>query len=177
LVADILTEDFWNISLPNALATSAASSPSLNAYYAALNLLDARVLFSKIKVVDLIDPALKANRAALERHHLFPKDYLKNELDITEIRDQNQIANLALAEWFDNLDISNRPPMDYFPDFIEKAKNNRGLNEADLQNMYYWHALPEGWTSMPYEDFLVMRRLSMAKVIRAGFETLRGKTG
>jgi hypothetical protein len=177
LVDNTLTEDFWNISLPNSLATSAASSPSLNAYYAALNLLDARVLFSRTKVVDLMDPALKPPKAALERHHLFPRDYLKNRLGITEIRDQNQIANLALVEWFDNLDISNSPPLEYFPDFIEKAKNKRWLSEVDLQNMYYWHALPEGWTSMPYEEFLVARRQAMAKVIRAGFETLRGKTG
>ncbi|PIR15861.1 MAG: hypothetical protein COV48_12025, partial [Elusimicrobia bacterium CG11_big_fil_rev_8_21_14_0_20_64_6] len=36
-----LTSDFWSITLPNELATSAARSPSLFAYFAALNLLDA----------------------------------------------------------------------------------------------------------------------------------------
>ncbi|MDO9537837.1 MAG: DUF262 domain-containing protein, partial [Thermoplasmata archaeon] len=43
IIFDTLTEDLWNITLPNSLATSSARSPSLFAYYAALNLLDAQV--------------------------------------------------------------------------------------------------------------------------------------
>jgi uncharacterized protein with ParB-like and HNH nuclease domain len=39
IIFDTLTEDFWNISLPNSLATSSPRSPSLFGYYAALNLL------------------------------------------------------------------------------------------------------------------------------------------
>jgi hypothetical protein len=50
IIEDTLTEDFWKITLPNNLATSAARSPSFFAYCAALNLLDARVLFSKMRV-------------------------------------------------------------------------------------------------------------------------------
>src|SRR5205807_758411 len=41
VVEDTLTQDFWNITLPNDLATSAARSPALFAYLAALNVLDA----------------------------------------------------------------------------------------------------------------------------------------
>ena len=62
LVKDTFTDDYWNITLPNQLATSSARSPSLSAYYAALNLLDARVLFSKMKVPELLDPALGARK-------------------------------------------------------------------------------------------------------------------
>ncbi len=51
-----LTKDFWAMSLPNDLATSSPRSPSLFAYHAALVLLDARALFSKTKVADLLDP-------------------------------------------------------------------------------------------------------------------------
>ncbi|MGQ0776285.1 MAG: hypothetical protein ACT4NY_17970 [Pseudonocardiales bacterium] len=40
------TRDYWEISLPNRLETSAARSPVLFAYWAALNLLDADALFS-----------------------------------------------------------------------------------------------------------------------------------
>jgi len=50
-ICDItLTNDFWGVSLPNDLATSSPRSPSLFAYHAALVLLDARALFSKIRV-------------------------------------------------------------------------------------------------------------------------------
>ena len=93
-----LTSDFWTITLPNDLATSAPGSPSLFAYYAALVLLDAKTLFSKQKVADLLDPSLHANRKAVERHHLFPKAYLKT-LGIGSTRDTNQIANYAVTEW------------------------------------------------------------------------------
>jgi hypothetical protein len=30
----------------------------------------------------------------------------------------------------------------------------------------YWHALPDGWTETPYDDFLVARRKLMASVVR-----------
>jgi hypothetical protein len=69
IISDTLTEDYWNITLPNELATSLPRSPSLFAYYAAMNLLDARVLFSKMKVSELLDPAMKARKSAIERHH------------------------------------------------------------------------------------------------------------
>jgi hypothetical protein len=41
IISDTLTEDYWNITLPNELATSSPRSPSLFAYYAAMNLLAA----------------------------------------------------------------------------------------------------------------------------------------
>ena len=165
IIFDTLTEDFWNITLPNSLATSSARSPSLFAYYAALNLLDAQVLFSQMKVSKLIDPALKAKKSAVERHHLFPKNYLK-KLDITELRDTNQIANYALVEWTDNIDISDEAPSKYLPRYLKR------LDEHTRKWMYYWHALPEGWENMEYEDFLISRRKAIANVIRDGFDRL-----
>ena len=165
IIFDTLTEDFWNITLPNSLATSSARSPSLFAYYAALNLLDAQVLFSQMKVSKLIDPALKAKKSAIERHHLFPKNYLK-KLDITELRVTNQIANYALVEWTDNIDISDEAPSKYLPRYLER------FGEHARKQMYYWHALPEGWESMEYENFLISRRKAIANVIRDGFERL-----
>ena len=108
IVIDTFTEDFWNITLPIKLSTSAPRSPSLFAYYASLNILDARALFSKIKVSELLDPALKSTRSAIERHHLFPKKYL-DRIGITDIKDVNQIGNFALLEWPDNTDISAQP--------------------------------------------------------------------
>jgi hypothetical protein len=165
IISDTLTEDYWNITLPNELATSSPRSPSLFAYYAALNLLEARVLFSKMKVSTLLDPAMKARKSAVERHHLFPKGYLA-KLGIKELRDTNQIANYALVEWSDNIDISDRPPVEYFPRYIER------FSPEELSQMYYWHALPERWETSDYQDFLVLRRRGMARVIRDGFQHL-----
>ncbi len=159
------TNDFWEITLPEELATSSARTPTLYAYYAALNLLDARVLFSHMKVSELLDPALQGHRRAVERHHLFPKAYLKR-LGYDEVRETNQIANYALVEWGDNTDIADLPPADYFPAYAARFANN------DLRQMMEWHALPEGWHTMDYETFLAKRRQLIAGVIRRGFESL-----
>src|SRR5664279_2644689 len=134
IMKDTLTDDLWSITLPNDLATSSARSPSLFAYQAALSLLDAQVLFSKMKVSELLDPALRANRAAIEKHHLFPKNYLKR-IGFTDKADINQIANFALVEWGDNTDISDIAPAEYFPDYANRFSDQ----------MAYWHALPPNW--------------------------------
>jgi len=58
IVNDTLTADYWSITLPNELATSAAKSPALLAYIAALNIHDADVLLSNSKVRSRLDPAI-----------------------------------------------------------------------------------------------------------------------
>lgn len=166
IVADTFTADYWSITLPNELATSSARSPSLFAYYAALNLLDARGLFSNIKVSELLDPALRGKKSALERHHLFPKAYL-TKLNIKGTRETNQIANYALVEWADNIAISDHPPAEYFPRYAQR------FSGEELAKMYYWHALPEGWEHLDYYAFLDARRKRLAQVIQDGFSQLQ----
>jgi len=161
----ILTSDFWAVSLPNDLATSSPRSPSLFAYHAALVLLDARALFSKIKVADLLDPSIHANRTAVERHHLFPKGFLSKQ-GITAIRETNQIANYALVEWGDNAGILDQAPANYLPDM--KAR----FTQMELERMYRLHALPPTWEHLNYRDFLEKRRELMAQVIAKGYATL-----
>ncbi len=165
-ICDItLTNDFWGVSLPNDLATSSPRSPSLFAYHAALVLLDARALFSKIKVADLLDPSMHANRTAVERHHLFPKGFMSKK-GINAIRETNQIANYALVEWGDNADISDQAPADYLPDM--KAR----FSQKELERMNKLHALPSNWEHLDYREFLEKRRELMAQVIAEGYATL-----
>ncbi len=87
------TGDYWEISLPNRLDTSSSRSPALSAYWAALNLLDAELLFSNMRVKDLLDPNVTSPRS-IERHHLFPKAYLASQ-QVTNTRQVNAIANMA----------------------------------------------------------------------------------
>ena len=166
IIEETLTEDFWKITMPNELNTSSARTPVLFAYYAALNLLNARVLFSPVRVPELLDPTIKANKSALERHHLFPKGHLKT-LGIAEKRITNLAANYALVEWSDNINISDKPPSRYVPDFESQFTAN------ELREMYYWHALPAKWYEMDYFEFLAERQRKIAEVIRAGFATLQ----
>lgn len=169
IINDTLTEDYWNITLPNDLATSSARSPSLFAYYAALNLLESKVLFSKMKVSELLDPAIKAKKSSTERHHLFPKNYLKT-LGVNDTKEINQIANFALVEWPDNIAITDDPPSKYLPKYLAR------FSEPEVTSMYYWHALPKNWETLDYPTFLDQRRKMMAKIIRDGFTVLsKGK--
>ncbi|MCP1663308.1 MULTISPECIES: GmrSD restriction endonuclease domain-containing protein [Methanocalculus] len=160
-----LTNDFWAVNLPNDLATSSSRSPSLFAYYAAQVLLDANGLFSKIKIADLLDPTTNAHKSALERHHLFPKDYLKNQ-GFQGTREINQIANYALVEWGDNIQISNNAPEEYVP----KIKSR--FFQSEIEKMYRLHALPPNWEHMEYRDFLENRRELMAQIIAEGYRIL-----
>jgi hypothetical protein len=166
IVDQTLTPDFWEIALPNALATSSARSPELFAYYAALVLLDARVLFSPLRVSELFDPAIHANRAALERHHLYPRAYLAT-IGRGTVRESNQIANFALLEWPDNASAAGRAPSEYYPELAAR------LTPGELEQARIWHALPLGWEHMEYDAFLEQRRKLMARTIRLGFDRLR----
>lgn len=164
-----LTNDFWEIQLPNDLSTSASRGPSLYAFYAAQKLLAAPVLFSSLKVSELLDPAIKAKKSALERHHLFPRAYLR-KIGVTSLRDINQIANFALVEWADNIDIRDDPPTSYVPSYEQRVIKQSG--EDALHKMYEFHALPLDWASMEYKEFLVERRKLIAGVIRRGYERI-----
>lgn len=160
-----LTSDFWTITLPNELTSSAARSPVLFAYYAGLKLLGAKGLFSNLQISDLLQEGLKEKRSPLERHHLFPRAHLeRNGVASQTLR--NQIANYALVEWGDNNAIADQAPTEYLPKYLAR------LSTQEKTDMYYWHALPEEWESMNYEEFLKERRNLLAKVIRDGFELL-----
>ncbi len=168
-VSTVFTSDYWTISLPNRLATSSSKSPAGLAYWAALNLLDAEVLFSTTKVASRLDPALSITRD-IERHHLFPKKHLE-KLDIRTAPRTNQFANMAFVEWPENTGISARAPADYWPAYAARLSPDR------LKRQMYWHALPLGWDQLDYDTFLEKRRKRIADVVRAGFETLAVSAG
>lgn len=168
VIDDTLTADYWAITLPNELATSASKSPALLAYIAALNVLDADALLSTGKVRARLDPAITAKKG-IERHHVFPRAYLKSRLGVTDIKEINQIANMALVEWADNIAISDAAPDQYWPEQLASKE----LSSERLEAQHYWHALPQGWQGMAYRDFLAHRRVLMAQVVRDAFGRLR----
>ena len=160
-----LTDDYWTKTLPLDLATSAGRSPALFGFYAAQTLRGARALVSAMNVVDLLDPPAQGQKKALERHHLFPRQYLKGK-GVESVRDINQIANYALVEWDDNIAISDAPPGQYWPKYAER------FDPDTLAAMMRWHALPSDWWTLGYDSFLAARRPLIADVIRQGYQKL-----
>jgi hypothetical protein len=159
--------DWWTATLPDDLYTSSTSAPAYAAYIAALNILDADVLLSTLKVKDWLNPSRRTVKG-IEKHHLFPKDYLKTKLGLTSTKRINQVANLALVEWSDNIGISNDPPERYWPAQV----TDKNIERDRRRRQEEWHALPEGWTSMEYDEFLLARRRLMAQVTHEGFKRL-----
>jgi hypothetical protein len=167
-----LTDDYWAITLPSNLATSATRGPALYSYAASLCLLNARVppfvaadangeQKAAIPIRDLFDPRIRAKKAAVERHHLFPRGYLATQ-GITGTRRVNQIANMCYVEWPENIEISDTAPADYWPQFADQ------FTATDR----FHHALPDGWEQMGFEPFLDARREAIARVIAAGFRSI-----
>lgn len=167
MMEDTLTNDFWKIGLPNELETSSATNRGFFTYYAALNKLNAPVLFSRKSIKDLLDPSVKRKKKAIERHHLFPRGWLKKQ-GIEDIKQVNQGANYALLEWPDNIDIKDTPPAKYVPNIKPR------FTEEAWQRMCRVHALPAGWETLPYDEFLRQRRALIAQIIKEGFESLSG---
>ena len=171
IIDTALTDDYWSIQLPSALETSAAYGPTVFAYQASLVLLKATPLFSSMDLGDCLDPAMHAPRSGVERHHLFPRGYLTG-IGIDQTVRRNQMANYAFLEWPDNASIGDSPPHEYFPELFAE------LSPEAKRDARFWHALPGGWESMEYDEFLQARRSLIANVVRTACRKLRtGEVG
>lgn len=164
-VNERLTNDYFDITLVGSegLAVSGKGNNAWNAYVAALNIMDAKILFSKsnLLVSKLFEPGTDGNRKSLEKHHLFPKAHMKAQ-GYTDAK-INQMANYAFIDWKDNMDILDDAPSVYYPIVCE------GRSDEEILRMEEENALPHGWENMPYEDFLVERRKLMAAKIKQAF--------
>ncbi len=168
VIRNELSDDFWTLRMPEALASSGPSiSPTFQAYLASLNVMDADLFMISLKVHDWMDPTISAEKGT-ELHHLFPRAYLEREYGITDVKRRNQIANFAPTDWKTNQTISDKPPGDYWPALVEKQVRDTEM----LQKHLFWHALPSDWYNLEYNEFLEQRRILMAEVTRAGFEQI-----
>ena len=165
-----LTNDYFDITLLGAdglAVSSGRGNNAWNAYVASLNVLNAKILFSKsnLLVSTLFTPGTDGNRKSLEKHHIFPKAYLKAQ----GVADNkiNQMANYAFIDWKDNMDILDDAPAKYYPIICQ------GKSSEDIASMEEENALPHGWENMPYDDFLVQRRKLMAAKIKQAYEKLK----
>ena len=168
-VEERLTNDYFDITLTGSegLAVSGRGNNAWNAYVAALNILNTKILFSKssLLVKNLFEPGTDGKRKSLEKHHLFPKAFLKTQ-NYTDAK-INQMANYAYIDWKDNMDILDDAPSSYYPIICE------GRSEEEILQMEADNALPRGWEKMDYETFLIERRKLMAAIIKKAFETLK----
>ena len=170
-VCERLTDDYFSITLPGSedLAKSGSGNNAWFAYAASLNIIGVKPLFSHINlpVSAFSQPGVDGTKKALEKHHLFPKTYLKDKgCTDTQI---NQMANYAYIDWNDNMTILNKAPAEYYPVVCE------GMSDDEVIKMESDNALPHGWERMEYDEFLLQRRKLMARIIKQAFLTLKDR--
>ena len=168
----LLSNAFWEASLPQSLNSSVASSPFFNLFLASLVKSNDKGFLSKnITVSDL-------KNFKGDVHHLFPKNYLKKQ-GFTKGK-YNQIANYVMMQSEINISIKDKPPFKYFKEVLEGVARNKpaygAINDYDeLKNNFKMHCIPDGMDMFDhtnYEEFLIERRKLIAIKIRDYYMSL-----
>jgi len=140
----------------------------MNGFVAALCLLHVNTLFSDIPVSQYFTPGMSGSKSAIDKHHLFPKEYL-GRIGILDDRERNQIANYAILDYQTNISISDNPPADYVQKFRSKLGDNFDKTCAD-------NAVPSNYDALDYFSFLKARRSLMAGKIREAYNKICERT-
>ncbi|MDO5352469.1 MAG: DUF262 domain-containing protein [Succinatimonas sp.] len=165
VISTKFTDDYFNLTLPKALEGAAAISPTWFGYIAALNVLGTPMLFSTTTLVAKLLPGASGDKKAVDKHHIFPKNYL-TEIGYTSDRDRNQIANFTYLDYNTNIDISDDPPALYVDRYRQKLGED-GYKKSCAEN-----ALPFDFEKMSYLDFLEKRRQLMAGIVKQAYKKL-----
>lgn len=161
-----LSDAYWNVTLPQNLTTSVASSPYFHVFLASqVKLKDRGFLSREITTHDLI-----THRGDI--HHVFPRDYLKKR-GLTR-GSYNQIANYVYMQSEINIRIGNKAPKAYFEELKEQCNGGElkygGIDDVKLlRKNLKMNAVPLSIFDMEfddYEQFLEERRVLMAQKIK-----------
>ena len=159
------TDDYFSLTLPNEMNSAAAISPAWYGYVAAQIVLNTPMLFSNTPVSKYFILGSSGTKNAIDRHHIFPKNYLSG-IGFTSDRDRNQIANFTYLDYASNIEISDKAPQDYVYHYRQK------LGEDGYRKACEEHALPKNFEGMEYMEFLSQRRILMAKTVRKAYQRL-----
>ena len=171
--ASVLSDTFWNITLPQNLETTSTNSPAFNTFLAAQVNLNCNSLFMHGTMIsDLIN-------ISGDVHHIFPKAYLKKNGVDSKGR-YNQVANFTYLDTQVNKAVKDDAPNIYFGKVIEQCENNSIAfgNIADRDSLMKnldENAIPQdviGMTVDDYDAFLVERRKLMAKLVEKYYKGL-----
>lgn len=167
-----LSDNFWQVALPQNLSYASSLNPTYLAYLAAqVSGGDNSLLSPNIRVEELI-------RLGGDVHHIFPKKYLVDHG--FERTQYNQTANYAYLDTPVNISIGKKAPKDYFSAALaqcgsDKAETGSIIDEKVLRENLATNCIPEDVFEMDYtryDEFLEKRRVLMAAKIRKYYESL-----
>lgn len=162
-VAAQLTDDYFRITLPANLDSNEATGPYWYGYVAAQVVLGAKSFLSTVPLSQILALGASGSKKQADKHHIFPDNYLKQCGQLTK---RSNKGNFALLDYSNNIGISDRSPSEYVEEY------RKTLGEEEYLRNCRQHALPDGWESMNYEQFLEKRRVLMAEVVKAAFSKL-----
>lgn len=168
-----LSDNFWQVALPQNLSYASSLNPTYLAYLAAqVSAGDNSLLSQNIRVSELI-------LLGGDVHHIFPKKYLvEHNFERTQY---NQTANYAYLDTPVNISIGKKAPKEYFSLALEQCSKKEQavcgsiLDEETLRDNLATNCIPEDVFEMDYtryEEFLEKRRALMAQKIRKYYESL-----
>ena len=168
----ILSDNFWNIAVPQNLTVTSTTNPTYLVYLAAqVYFNDISLLSSNITVRELIN-------LGGDVHHVFPKKYLiENHY---EKNLYNQDGNYAYLDRPVNESIGKKAPKEYFNVALNQCQTKVAecgsiIDETQLYQNLEANSIPLSVFEMGHEDynsFLEQRRTLMALKIRKYYESL-----
>lgn len=162
-LAAIMTDDYFSITLPSALDANEATGPTWWGFVAAQVVLGAKALFSTAPLSQLLLAGSSGSKRALDKHHLFPDNYLKSRGCLTQ---RSNRGNFTLVDYQNNIYISDDAPSEYVRKYRET------LGEGEYRRNCEEHALPLGFEGLDYEEFLSERRRLMGELVKRAYERL-----
>ena len=173
IAASQLSDNFWEVTLPQNLVTTSVRTGAWMVYVASqVRSADNTLFTNGFKVADVI-----GNVGDI--HHIFPKAYLRKAIDAPQ-RLYNQIANYTYLEKRINIAIGEMRPGEYFTKAREAIATEDKYfgdiaTETDFIANLKANCIPKGIFDMgaaDYEGFLAQRRILMARKIRGYYESL-----
>lgn len=168
----ILSENFWNVAVPQNLTMTSTNNPTYLVYLAAqVYFNDVSLLSTNITVRELIN-------LGGDVHHVFPKQYLINNHYAKN--QYNQDGNYAYLDRPVNESIGKKAPKEYFNIALKQCQTKVAecgsiIDAVQLYNNLADNCIPNDVFEMGHEQygtFLEKRRFLMAKKIRKYYESL-----
>ena len=171
--ASVLSDTFWQVTLPQNLDTTSVNSPAFNTFLAAQDYLKSNSLLMKGTMIsDLIN-------ISGDVHHIFSKAYLKKN-GVDSRGRYNQVANYTYLDTQVNKAIGDKAPHEYFDIILEQCRTKdveigNITDENELLANLTENAIPEDVIHMnvnDYDNFLAERRKRMATMIEKFYKSL-----
>lgn len=170
--AAILSDNFWNVQIPQDLTNTSTNNPTYLVYLAAqVYFNDTSLLSQNVCVKELIE-------LSGDVHHIFPKQYLKD--NGFEKNLYNQEANYAYLDRPVNVSIGKQAPVDYFQKALKQCETKvvecgSITDIEELMHNFAINCIPNEVFEMDhtrYSEFLEKRRALMAEKIRKYYYSL-----